>query len=88
MKPVVVKQDKDAPVPVEVLAAGILAISEGVKKLRAGRLNDNALVLLITHAAPGVGRGYAKKKISAKEVRAVLEGIEQLEATYLKKVTK
>lgn len=74
-------------IPTEVLASSIVAIAEGVRKLRAGRLNDKALLLLIQHAAPNVGpRNYSP--LSIKEIRAVLDGIESLETTYLRKPDK
>lgn len=85
MKKVKVIQNEEKQVPVEVIAESIKAISEGIKKLRAGPLNDKALVLLIQHAAPGLKRGYSQIKIGTTEIRAVLEGIDSLEATYLKK---
>lgn len=78
---VTVKQDELKPVPVEVLAASIKAISDGIVRLRAGPLNERALVLLIVNAAPTIGYG---KNISAKHVRAVLDGISSLEREYLK----
>ena len=80
MKKVTVKQDEKKPVPVEVMAASIVSISEGIKKLRASPLNDRALVLLIQHACPQVNY----KPVSGKDVRAVLAGIEGLEREYLK----
>jgi len=87
MKKIAIKQIPENEVPTEILADAIVAISQGVRKLRAGRLNDKALCMLIAHAAPGVGpRGY--KPVSQKEVRAVLDGIDSLEATYLKKPAK
>lgn len=75
IKHLVLKQ-VEPPVPVEVLATSIEAISKGVAKLRESRLNDRALVLLIQHAC--------SRAISARDVRLVLEGIESLEKTYLK----
>lgn len=82
---VIVKQDAEKPVPVEVLAESIKAISEGVRKLRAGPLNDKALLLLIHHASPG---GYRTPRPSMHDIRAVLDGMDALEATYLKKRPK
>jgi hypothetical protein len=82
---IVVKQDEQKPVPLEVLAESIKAISDGVRKLRAGPLNEGALILLIVHASPPWGRSYNRKKVTAKEVRAVLAGMESLEKQYLKK---
>lgn len=81
---VFVKQDELKPVPVEVLAESVRAISDGVKKLRASNLNDKALVLLIQHASPAVIYGYKRNPITAQQVRAVLEGMESLEREYLK----
>jgi hypothetical protein len=80
---VVVKQPEIDPVPLEIMAQSIVAISEGIKKLRATRLNERALVLLIQHAAPSVGR-FGTDPSSQKQVRAVLAGIEGLEREYLK----
>lgn len=76
----VIQQD-DKPIPVEVLAQSIKAISDGIKKLRSGPLTDTALILLIQHASPTVGY----QKVTIKHVRAVLDGMESLERTYLKK---
>lgn len=80
-KSVKITQDKEKPVPVEVIAADIQAISQGIKKLRQGPLNDNALYLLIQHAAPTVGQ----RPVSKQQIKAVLAGIEALESEYLKK---
>jgi len=84
IRKLVLKQDAEKPVPVEIIADSIVSISDGLRKLRAGRLNDRALILLIQHASPMAGAGRLRKPISAKEVRAVLEGIESLEREYLK----
>lgn len=78
---VVVKQDETKPVPVEVLAESIKRMAEGVRKLRAGPLNDHALVLLIQHAAPTVDF----RQLNRKEIKSVLDGIDNLERTYLRK---
>ncbi|MFA5952285.1 MAG: hypothetical protein WC807_18610 [Hyphomicrobium sp.] len=83
MKRLVVKQDGEQEVTVEVLASSIVAISEGIKKLRAGRLNDKALMLLIQNACPATGTPPSRP--AQKEIRAVLDGMAALEATYLKK---
>ena len=86
MAKVTVKQsaDQTKAVPVEILASSIIAIADGVRKLRSGPLNDRALCLLIQHAAPNVGgRGYSQ--LSIKEIRAVFEGIDNLKTSYIKK---
>lgn len=79
-------QDEEKPIAIEVLAKEIVAMSQGIKKLRQGRLNDKCLVLLIQNASPNVGGHYGNGKISTKEIKAVLEGIESLETEFLKKI--
>lgn len=81
MAKVKVVQMPDNEIPTEVMADSIVAISAGVKKLLSTRLNRRALLLLIQDATPAVGR----KKIGIKEIDAVLEGMELLEATFLLK---
>ena len=79
-----IKQDEDEIVPVEVLAKEIQAISEGIKVLRKGRLNDRALILLIQNASPANFGKYGTSKPSATDVRGVIQGIESLASAYLK----
>lgn len=74
-RPVAVRQDETKPVPVEVLAESIRHISEGVRKLRAGPLNDKALLLLIHHSTG----------VAQRDIKAVLDGIESLDTAYLRK---
>jgi len=61
--------------PPAVVANCIATISRGVRELRAGRLNDRAIVTLV-HEACGVAR---------RDIKAVINALESLEATYLKK---
>lgn len=84
MAKVAVKQNPEKEVPTEVLAESIVAISEGIRKLRGGRLTDRALLLLIQDAAPSVGH-RPPKPVSQREIKAVLEGIEGLERLFIKK---
>lgn len=64
----------DQIVPVEVLAESIKTISDGIKKLRAGRLNDKAITFLV-HKSSGV---------ATETVRRVIQGMENLERDFLK----
>lgn len=84
----VINKDDTKPMPVEVLAESIKAISDGVRKLMNGPLNDKAIFILIQNAAPSVGGRYGAQKIGLTEIRAVLEGMDLLEATYLKRKVK
>lgn len=80
-KNLVVKQDDLNPITTEIIAASVAAIAVGIKKLRMGRLNDKALVLLIVNACPSYGQ---YKNVTAAQVKAVLSGLECLEREYLK----
>lgn len=61
-------------IPTEILAASIVEISAAMKKIDAGRLKREAIVLLI-HANSGVGK---------PDIRLVLNNLEALEAIWLK----
>lgn len=65
----------DPEIPVEVLARSVRDIAEGMRKILDGRLNSNAIVLLVSEAS-GVGR---------KDVKAVLDATAALGERYLKK---
>lgn len=82
--PLKIKQNDDSPVPTEVLAEAIVAISAGIKELRKTRLNDKALFLLIQNAAPSIGGKYRYAPLSIKTIKAVFDGIENLEREFLK----
>jgi hypothetical protein len=59
----------------EVIAEDISRIAEGVRKLRAGRLNDRALVILLS----------ASTGISKSTIEIVLNGLTTLDGKYLRK---
>lgn len=81
----IIQPIEGAAVSTEILATSIVAISEGVKKLLAGPLAHDTLVLLIQDAAPSIPSGYLKKaKVGQREIKAVLAGIEALAKTHLK----
>lgn len=80
-----VKQNEEAPVAAEILADSIVAISEGIKKLRSGRLNDRALFLLIQSAAPSYHANGRTVNVTIADIKAVFAGIEDLERSFLKK---
>ena len=82
--PVNIVQPLDKPaVSTEVMAEAIVSISQGIKKLLAGPLNEKALLLLIAHAAEPYGK-YPVVKVGQRDVKAVLDSIQSLERTFLK----
>jgi hypothetical protein len=70
----------DAEVPTEILASSIVTISQGMKKLLAGRLTNRALLLLI--------RDNCTDTIGLDKIRMVLDAIGDLERRYVQKVAK
>jgi hypothetical protein len=82
MRKVKVVQNPENEIPLEVLATSIKDISEGIRKLNAGPLNEKALLLLIQHAAPT--RNRMGQRYGIGEIKDILEGMENLEKTYLK----
>lgn len=74
----VVKAEDKEVIPTEVIAQSIKEISEGVKKIRAGKLNEKALIILV-HKASGV---------ATDTVRRVINGMESLEREFLKPRTE
>lgn len=67
MKEVNIKQVEGEEIPTEVIAEHIKTIAEGIQKLRRGRLNDRALLILIQNAAPSTRNG----KVGVTEIRAI-----------------
>ncbi len=64
----------DVP-PNIVIADEIKNISEGIRKLRGGRLNDKAIQILVSKAS----------NMSMAAVKRVMDGMESLESQYLRK---
>lgn len=79
-KTIKVVQEEGNEVAVEVIATHIVAIAEGIERLRAGRLTDRALFLLIQAAAPNY-----RKPLSLKEIKSVFDGIAALKTEFIKK---
>lgn len=65
----------EPPIPAEVLADSIVAISAGIKKMRAGRLGDRAVIVLLKDATG----------VSQRDIKLVIDGMASLEAMYLRK---
>lgn len=63
------------PVPTEIIAESIVEISQGMKRLRTGKLNDKAIGILLSHAT-GLGQGVCL---------TVLSALEDLEFQYVRK---
>lgn len=80
-----IKQDTSKSIPVELLASSLMTISEGIKRLRKERLNDRALFLLIQNAAPKNGPRSNSPQITLQEIQCVIEGLERLEETFIRK---
>lgn len=75
--PKVVK-DLENPESVEILAASIIKISDGMEKFLGSQLNEKALVTLL-HQMIGTGN------ITKSEIKTVLWALPRLKGWYIKK---
>lgn len=71
---VVVRRNDVDPEPIEIIAANIQKIADGVDRINSSKLNRRAIVLLVSHASG----------VSGTNVGAVLDSLNNLRATYLK----
>ncbi len=71
-------QDEESPVAIDVLAASVVRIADGIKRLGNTPLNRDAIDVLVS----------AHTKVAKRTVTRVLDGLRDLEATYLKKKSK
>jgi len=65
------------------IADEIVMISDGIRKLRSTRLNEDTLLLLI-QSSVGKSRITRSKFLSVKTIKAVIDGIANLETKHLK----
>lgn len=61
----------------EILASSITAVAEGARRLKASRLKDRAILLLIRDSIPG--------KLGLGDIQTVLDAAANLDVRYLKK---
>lgn len=74
-KPLQIEPTTETP---HVIIANVVAkICHGIRDIRAGRLNDRAIITLV-HEASGVAK---------RDIKAVIDALDHLEDTYLKKAT-
>jgi hypothetical protein len=62
---------------VEAIAKGVVHVSEAIKELQAGRLNDKAILVLLAHSTG----------LSQKHIKAVIDGLGTLSDLYIKQDT-
>lgn len=72
MAKVNVIQDKDEPIPKDVLATAICKLSDNTNKLILSGLNEEAIVVLLVDST----------KLSKSKIRHVLRALGELRANY------
>lgn len=73
-----VKLSEDNPEPLELVASHIEKLSEGIKKLRAGRVSERVIILLLADIT----------KLPHGEIKRCLDGAEMLASYFIKKTPK
>lgn len=74
MKKVTVIQNPESEIPAEIMAEAIVEIAEAVKRLRSSRLNDKAILILLSKSS----------NQPQHVVKSVLDAAESMAKTYLK----
>lgn len=74
-KVTVIQKDAENPVPVEIIADSIVAISKAMETINKTRLTRRAIVTLIAY----------ESKISRRDIEIVLNNLDRLEETWLKR---
>jgi hypothetical protein len=72
-----IEKDPENEIPVQILEQAILDISSGLRKIRSGRLNDRAIILLVQYS---VGTAV----VTQAQVKAVLDAATNLDRHYFK----
>lgn len=70
-----VKQDPEKPIAAEVIASSIVEIAAGMRKINETRLTRRAIITLI----------HERSKVPRTQIEAVLDNLDSLETTWLKK---
>jgi hypothetical protein len=70
-----VKQDEEKPIAAEIIASAIVDIGKGMNALNSTRLTRRAIVTLI----------HENSKVARTTIEIVLNNLDALEATWLKK---
>lgn len=61
--------------PTEIIAEELVKISEGIRKIRTGQLNEKAIVVLL----------QSSTQLPQNTIKLVLNGLENLKADYIQK---
>lgn len=75
MKNLKIKQDDKKPIPQEVIAGAIIEIAAGMKRISQSRLSRKAIVALI----------HDTSKVKKSDIETVLNNLESMEITWLRK---
>lgn len=72
---ITLKQNKDEPIATEIIAQSIVDIAEGMRMVFNGRLNRRGIRVLLKDASG----------VSMSEIDRVLDALEGLKASYVRK---
>lgn len=67
---------------IDDLRAQVASITKAVESIRKSGITEAALLALLVHACPPIasGTGYGKVKLSARTIKSVLAGMQNLDA--------
>jgi hypothetical protein len=76
-EPIKIKKSEDEPETTELLARSIVQVAEGFEKIRKGRLNQRAIIVLLHD-------GIGAANITKRQIMLVLDNLPRLKAWYIK----
>ena len=65
---------------IDELREQVQSITKAVEAIRKTGITEDALLALLVHSCPPIGKGYQKVKVSARTIKTVLTGLANLEA--------
>jgi hypothetical protein len=75
-QPPIIKNDKENPIPVEVIAEAIIQVAKGFQAMRNSKLSRRAIILLIKDSCPG--------NPAISDISNILDSAASLDKKYIK----
>lgn len=72
----IINNDKDNPIPVEIIAESIVQVAKGFQAMRNSKLSRRAIILLIKDSCPG--------NVPIADISNILDAAANLDKKYIK----
>lgn len=75
--PPVIKNDKDKPLPVEIIAESIVEVAKGFRAMRNSRLTRRAIMILIKDSCTG--------NVTLSDISKIMDAAADLDKNFIKR---